>query len=223
LSAALHEDEIAISVEDNGAGISGELLPKIFDLFVQARQTLARSQGGLGLGLTIVRSLVTMHGGSVVAESEGLGKGSRFTIRLPVLRIRARATAVASPLKRVELRRERVLVVDDNVDAADMLSAALEALGYRTAVANDAPEALRIAGEMNPEIALLDIGLPVMDGYELAQRMRAQQPGIDLFAITGYGQDADQRRSRAAGFSEHLTKPVDLDKLARLLEARRVS
>ncbi len=220
VAAAVDGGDIAISVEDNGTGISDELLPRVFNLFVQARQTLARSQGGLGLGLTIVRSLVTMHGGTVTAESEGLGKGSRFTVRLPMVRVRARAMETApSTQTRAESRRERVLVVDDNADAAEMLSLALEMLGYRTAVANDGPDALRMAGEMKPEVALLDIGLPVMDGYELAQRMRAQQPDIELFAITGYGQDSDHRRSRDAGFREHLTKPVDLEKLARLLEA----
>jgi CheY-like chemotaxis protein/anti-sigma regulatory factor (Ser/Thr protein kinase) len=221
IAVALDGDAVVIAVEDNGAGISAELLPKVFDLFVQARQTLARSQGGLGLGLTIVRSLVTMHGGSVTAESDGLAKGSRFTIRLPVSKVRARASVPPAIPKRAESRRERVLVVDDNADAADMLCAALQTLGYRTAVANDGPEALRVAGETKPDVALLDIGLPVMDGYELAQRMRAQQPGIDLFAITGYGQDSDLQRSREAGFRQHLTKPVDLELLARLLEGRR--
>ena len=112
-------------------------------------------------------------------------------------------------------------MVDDNVDAADMLCEALEALGYRTAAANDGPQALRVLDDMKPDVALLDIGLPVMDGYELAQRMQAQQPGIDLIAISGYGQDSDLKRSREAGFRQHLTKPVDLDTLARLLERRR--
>jgi CheY-like chemotaxis protein len=221
IAAGFDDGHIVIAVEDNGAGISAELLPKVFDLFVQARQTLARSQGGLGLGLTIVRSLVTMHGGSVTAESAGLAKGSRFQIRLPMSRVRASRPPSPATHRRVESRHERVLVVDDNTDAADMLCVALEALGYRTAVANDGPEALRVAGEIKPDVALLDIGLPVMDGYELAQRMKGQQPGIDLFAITGYGQDSDLKRSREAGFREHLTKPVDLETLARLLEARR--
>ncbi|HKP56886.1 MAG TPA: ATP-binding protein [Polyangiales bacterium] len=221
VATTLDGDDIVIAVEDNGAGISAELLPKVFDLFVQARQTLARSQGGLGLGLTIVRSLVTMHGGSVTAESDGLAKGSRFTIRLPVSKVRARVSTVPSAPKRVESRRERVLVVDDNADAAEMLCAALEALGYRTAVANDGPQALRVLDDMKPDVALLDIGLPVMDGYELAQRMQVQQPGIDLFAISGYGQDSDLKRSREVGFRQHLTKPVDLEALARLLEGRR--
>jgi PAS domain S-box-containing protein len=221
IAAALEADDVVVTVEDNGAGISAELLPKVFDLFVQARQTLARSQGGLGLGLTIVRSLVTMHGGNVAAESEGLGKGSRFTIRLPMSKVRARPAISPSAPQRVELHRERVLVVDDNADAADMLCAALDALGYRTVAANDGPEALRILDVIEPDIGLLDIGLPVMDGYELAQRIRAQQPGIDLFAISGYGQDSDLKRSSEAGFRQHLTKPVDLELLARLLEGRR--
>jgi CheY-like chemotaxis protein len=211
--------EVVIQVEDTGMGISPELLPRVFDLFVQARQTLARSQGGLGLGLTIASSLVGLHGGKVVAESEGLGRGSRFTVSLPAL-------DAGPPVELEGSRRQpewksqalRVLVVDDNQDAAEMLSEALQLLGYRTATAHDGPEALRVAGDFQPDTVLLDIGLPVMDGYELAQRLRSQfGRELLLIAITGYGQEADRLRSKAAGCQDHFTKPVDLQRLAERL------
>ncbi len=212
-------NEVVVTVEDNGTGISPELLPNVFDLFVQARQTLARSQGGLGLGLSLVKSLVTMHGGSVSAESKGIGKGSKFTVRLPALDARPKAHEAARALPNVRQNERRILVVDDNADAADMLAEALQMLGYRTAIAHDGLTALTLAHEFEPHTALLDIGLPVMDGYELAGRLRAER-GADLVlvAITGYGQESDRRRSRDAGFKEHVTKPVDLIKLAKLLE-----
>jgi CheY-like chemotaxis protein len=212
---------VVVKVEDTGMGISPELLPRVFDLFVQARQTLARSQGGLGLGLTIASSLVTLHGGSVSAESAGLGKGSRFTVRLPALELGSRASRhEAGRVSEVKVTPLRVLVVDDNQDAAEMLSEALQLLGYRTAAAHDGPEALRVAEEFQPDAVLLDIGLPVMDGYELAQRLRAQfGPELTLVAITGYGQETDRLRSQAAGCQDHFTKPVDLDKLAKKLSS----
>jgi len=212
-------NDVVVTVEDNGTGISPELLPNVFDLFVQARQTLARSQGGLGLGLSLVKSLVTMHGGNVSAESKGIGMGSKFTVRLPALDARPKAPEAARALPNVRQNERRIFVVDDNADAADMLAETLQMLGYRTAIANDGPTALSVAHEFEPHAALLDIGLPVMDGYELAERLRGQQ-GADLLliAITGYGQESDRRRSRAAGFKEHVTKPVDLESLAKLLE-----
>lgn len=215
---------VVVEVEDSGVGISPELLPNVFDLFVQARQTIARSQGGLGLGLTIVKSLVALHGGSVSAASAGVGMGSRFTVRLPALDARPAPTTdrESPPPENVNARHERVLIVDDNVDAADMLADAMRLLGYRTAVANDAIDALEQADAFKPHIALLDIGLPVMDGYELAQRFRASFGGeMLLVAITGYGQESDRARSSDAGFHAHLTKPVDLERLAKVLERAR--
>jgi len=221
VSAAREGSEVAIHVQDTGAGISADLLPRVFDLFVQARQTLSRAQGGLGLGLAIVKSLVAMHGGSVSATSEGLGHGSTFTVRLPLTEARATKREGLSPLREAPERRlARVLIVDDNEDGAEMLAEALHGFGYRTAVAHDGPQALQVAAEFEPQIALLDIGLPVMDGYELGGRLREQRANVTLIAITGYGQDADRERARAAGFSDHLTKPVDLEKLARVLEVR---
>ena len=219
VTASREGDNVVIAVEDTGTGISSELLPSVFDLFVQSRQTLNRAQGGLGLGLSIVKNLVTLHGGSVSAFSEGLGRGSVFTVRLPA--VEAPAARVEGPSLPLAVATPEphhfVLVVDDNVDGADMLAAALRALGYRSAVAHDGPGALRIASELVPHVALLDIGLPVMDGYELASILRQQLLGVKLVAITGYGQERDLQRSRDAGFQAHLTKPVDLDKLSSLL------
>jgi signal transduction histidine kinase/DNA-binding response OmpR family regulator len=221
VSAAREGHDIVIHVQDIGAGISADLLPRVFDLFVQARQTLSRAQGGLGLGLAIVKSLVGMHGGSVSATSEGLGHGSTFTIRLPSIEGRATERAASSPLRATSgPRLARVLVVDDNVDGAEMLAEALHGLGYRTAVAHDGPQALEVAAEFEPQIALLDIGLPVMDGYELGGRLREQRANLTLVAITGYGQDTDRDRARAAGFNDHLTKPVDIEMLGRVLNLR---
>ena len=211
-------DEVVVCVEDTGEGIPEELLAHVFDMFVQSRQSLARSQGGLGLGLAIVKSLVTMHGGSVSARSAGRGRGSTFTIHVPA------ATTATAPDDGDTLAwggangSKRVLVVDDNADGADMISEALRALGYQTAIAHDGGRALEVAAAMLPDVALVDIGLPVMDGYEVARRLRERDPRIELIAITGYGQPEDRRRSREAGFHEHLTKPIDLKRLGVLLD-----
>jgi signal transduction histidine kinase/DNA-binding response OmpR family regulator len=216
--AARDGTDVVISVEDSGVGISAELLPQLFDLFVQARQTMDRAQGGLGLGLALVKNLVAMHGGTVSAHSGGLGRGSTFTVRLPSVEAHATKDEEPSlPIVAAPEARPRVLIVDDNADGADMLADALEGLGYPTAVAHDGPEALRVAGDFAPHVALLDIGLPVMDGYELAMRLRTQWRDLKLVAITGYGQEGDRQRTRRAGFLAHLTKPVDLAKLATLL------
>lgn len=215
--------DVVLGVRDTGIGIAPATLPRIFDLFVQERQALDRAQGGLGLGLAIVRSLVELHGGQVEARSEGPAHGSEFIVRLP----RAAALPVAeekSTLVEAAVlaphAARRVLVVDDNEDAAAMLSEALLACGHTTRIAEDGIEALRIAGEFNPDVALLDIGLPVMDGYELARRFGddPQLRHVRLVAITGYGQEQDRARSAEAGFTEHLVKPVDLEQVRLLLE-----
>ena len=219
------ENHAVVCVRDNGMGITPEMLPRIFDLFVQERQTLDRSQGGLGLGLAIVRSLVHMHGGTVKAHSDGPGRGSELVVRLPLCSSAEASAdqAVQGPGRTahptVGRRDIRILVVDDNEDAADMLVEALAADGYSVRTANDGPAALRVAAEFRPHVALLDIGLPVMDGYELAERLQ-QLPeisGIRLFAVTGYAQDADRERSVAAGFHGHFAKPLDVDVLGRIL------
>ena len=223
LDAAREGDRVRLSVKDSGVGIPAELLPRVFDMFVQAPQRSDRAQGGLGLGLAIVRSLVEAHGGEVVARSEGPGRGSEFVVYLPAAE-RA-SVELASPSRRPARpprdagTRRRILVVDDNVDAADMLADALRAGGHTVAVAYAAPEALTAVAGFAPEVVVMDIGLPIMDGYELAARLRDLEAGradgrrLRLIAVTGYGQDADRERSAEAGMDAHLVKPVDLDQL----------
>jgi signal transduction histidine kinase/CheY-like chemotaxis protein len=211
--------EIAISIRDTGIGISADMLPHIFDLFIQERQSVERAQGGLGLGLSIVRSLVAMHGGTVSVQSEGLNRGSEFVVRVPA----ASGPVIVPPAPVSGVRTPapppsggiRVLVVDDNQDAAAMLVEALGFMGYEVRSAHDGPAALAISGTFRPHVALLDIGLPVMDGYELGERLRQlpEMNAVRLYALTGYGQDADRERSRAAGFDRHFVKPLDFDLL----------
>jgi len=217
-------DRLRASVKDTGIGIRPELLPVVFDLFVQGPRGLDRSEGGLGLGLSIVKSLVTLHDGTVEAHSNGAGKGSEFVISLPALS----ATTAAGPAPIViEAERQRVppgrrvLVVDDNEDAASALAEALLDLGHAVEVAYDGPQALAKLETFSPDIALLDIGLPLMDGYELARRIRREPrlSGIKLVSITGYGQHSDRLRAKEAGFDVHLVKPVDLNVIERVIAA----
>ncbi|HET8644823.1 MAG TPA: ATP-binding protein [Vicinamibacteria bacterium] len=219
---------IAISVRDTGAGIPAELAPTIFDAFVQGRRELARSQGGLGLGLAIARSLVELHGGRMSAHSEGAGRGSEFVVRLPPATTEARAEAPERPppARAARLAGTRILVVDDNADAGDMLAEALRAAGAETRTALDGAAALGIARSFQPQVALLDLGLPEMDGFELGRRLRAQMGAACplIIAVTGYGQETDRQRSRSAGFHDHLVKPVEvnvvIDAIERLDGAR---
>jgi CheY-like chemotaxis protein len=197
------------------------VLPKIFELFVQDGRAIDRSQGGLGLGLAIVHSLVELHGGTVSVHSEGAGRGSEFVVRLPLAKLRAREdTAVSRPRPDSPLAEDarpplRILVVDDNRDAAEMLADILSAAGFSTRTAFDGLAGLEAATAFCPDVALLDIGLPVMDGYELAGRLRAQAllPNLKLIALTGYGQESDRRRAQEAGFDLHVVKPVDCPQL----------
>ena len=215
---------VILQVRDNGIGISKEMLPRVFDVFAQEGQAIDRAQGGLGLGLAIVRSLVELHGGQVIARSEGIGAGAEFEIRMPPA---ASAAAVsidtAPPLlsSNQPTQRWRILIVDDNQDAARLMAAMLSHRGHATSVALDGPSALRVAQDFEPEIALLDIGLPGMDGYELAGRLR-EIPGLAdlrLIAVTGYGQESDRQRTAAAGFATHLVKPIDLLELLKHFDA----
>ena len=200
------------TVGDEGEGIAPDMLPRVFDLFVQGEHTLARSGGGLGIGLTLVRRVAEMHNGSVSAYSAGRGKGSRFAITLPVLPESAPAAhAAQQPSHTVSQRASRrVLVIDDNVDAATTVARLLELAGHTVRCAHDGPTGLQLAEQFNPEVVLLDIGLPGMDGYEVARRLRASArfATVRLIALTGYGQSEDRRHSRDAGFDLHLTKPV---------------
>ena len=197
---------------DNGVGIPARTLPRIFELFVQGERTLDRSEGGLGIGLTLVKRLVTLHGGAVEAQSDGPGKGSRFTVTLPLAGPAAEVSGEPTgPPQRIAVTHRRVLVVDDNVDAAETLASALRELRHEVATAHDGPDALSVASRFKPEVAILDVGLPVMDGYELAGQLRATLGhGVRLAAVTGYGQESDKARAREAGFDEHFIKPVDL-------------
>jgi signal transduction histidine kinase/FixJ family two-component response regulator len=213
-------DDIVVRVEDNGIGIDPTMLPRIFDMFVQAETSLARSRGGLGIGLTLVNQLAQMHGGSVSAESKGKGHGSVFCVRLPASDAPIPVTSGRAAL--VPKSPIRVLVVDDNEDAAELLSAALLAHGHDVETANDGVTAIERAIAFRPGVILLDIGLPEMDGYAVAKRLRAEPTlaGAVIIGITGYGQADDRRRSAAAGFDEHLVKPVDLDRLWDLIATR---
>ena len=205
-----------IAISDTGAGIPADLLPKVFDLFVQSERTLDRSQGGLGVGLAVVKRLVEMHQGEVRVRSEGHGKGSTFEIRLPRI---ARPTASVVDAAPAVTEPRRVLIVDDNADAADSLSMLLALQGHQTQVAYSATDALKHAETFRPDVGVLDIGLPEMDGYELAKRLRTlpQLAGLRLVALTGYGQVEDQQRALANGFDAHLVKPIDLQALQRTL------
>ncbi len=221
VTATAQEAHAVLSIRDNGAGIAPDILPRIFDMFVQEERSLDRSRGGLGLGLAIVRNLVELHGGSVSVHSEGLGRGSEFSIRLPLAAPRAPTVDAhrSPPSEVLTPNTVRLLVVDDNQDAAELLTELLSAKGYATRVAFDGPTGLQVAREFQPHLAILDVGLPVMDGYELASKLR-QEPtlqSLKLVALTGYGQDSDRHRARAAGFDEHLVKPIDPGQLLRTL------
>jgi CheY-like chemotaxis protein len=215
-------DRIQAMVKDEGAGIAPELAARVFDLFVQQPQTLERATGGLGLGLAIVRNLVEMHGGTVSVRSQGVGQGSEFFVHLPAVELvrggRDEDPPPVQPTTKTG-RAQRILVVDDNEDTAEMLKNVLERLGHVVEVAHDAPAALERTKSFVPNIAILDIGLPVMDGYELAQRLKDlhTSPEIHLIALTGYGQEADRERSRTVGFRQHLIKPLDIAELQRVV------
>jgi PAS domain S-box-containing protein len=212
-------DDAVLSVEDTGEGIRPEILPRIFDLFVQAPQELDRSRGGLGLGLTLVKRLVELHGGSVSAASGGPGRGSQFTVRLPAVEGGGDHARSRMPEDVTATRRRRVLIVEDSLDARESLRALLEVAGHEVDTAEDARRGLEKLRAFRPEVALIDLGLPGVDGYALARAAREDAATRDtyLVALTGYGQPEDQRRALAAGFDLHVTKPVDPDRLEDLL------
>jgi CheY-like chemotaxis protein len=223
LDARRDGDDAVLVVEDEGIGMSSDELMVVFEPFVQGkRQALNRPHGGLGLGLAIARSLAALHGGTLGAQSDGPGRGSRFMLRLPLQLAGTQADAPAGTEGwRVATQGSvrRVLIVDDNQDAATTMATLLEALGHVPVVAHDGPSALQLLEQQAVDIAVLDIGLPVMDGYELAQRIRARDGGsaLKLIALTGYGQAEDRLKSAAHGFDEHLVKPVDMETLLQLL------
>ena len=206
-------DQVVLAVRDTGVGIAADLLPHVFDVFVQGSITIDRSQGGLGIGLALVRRLVELHGGSVRAQSEGAGHGSMFEIRLP----RAAEVVVALPCAQagVDSGKPTVLLIEDNEDGREMMATMLGAYGYSVQQAADGVQGVQMAHAGAPDVALVDIGLPGIDGYEVARRLRndAATRNIKLIALTGYGLADDQRRVMEAGFDVHLVKPVDLDHL----------
>jgi CheY-like chemotaxis protein len=195
-------------------------LASMFDLFVQGEQPLDRSEGGLGVGLTLVRSLVQLHGGSVEAHSEGVGRGSEFVVHLPALDRHEPRGQAPRTQGRTAQRPRRVLVVDDNVDAADTLAEALRHAGHEVREEYDGPSALGAAKQFQPDVILLDLGLPGMDGFEVARRLRtdAGLSKVRLVAITGYGQAEDRKRTAELGIGQHLVKPVDLDRVIESIE-----
>jgi CheY-like chemotaxis protein len=203
--------EVVFRIADSGIGIPRHMLGSIFELFTQADRSLDRTQGGLGIGLTVVRRLVNMQGGSVVVHSEGMKKGSEFVVRLPRVAANAVASAPAEAARRDDTAY-RVLIVDDYADAAISMAALLKVDGQDVRVAHDGPAALEMARDFKPRIVLLDIGLPGMNGFEVARALRAEPATRDclLVAVSGYGQAEDQRQSQEAGFDRHLVKPVDL-------------
>jgi PAS domain S-box-containing protein len=211
LSARAEADEVAIAVRDTGVGIPADLLPHVFDLFTQADRSLERRQGGLGIGLTLVRRLVEMHGGRVEAASEGPGRGSEFAIRLPRLALDAPVPAPPPAPDRPSGPARRVLVVDDQPDSTDSLALLLRLRGHEVRTASDGSSALEEFVRYRPEVVFLDLGLPGLSGYDVARRLRAMPEARDvrLVALTGYGTEADRERTRAVGFDVHLAKPVD--------------
>jgi PAS domain S-box-containing protein len=221
LTAERQGGEAVVTVRDSGIGITAEHMPHLFEIFSQAAPPLERSQGGLGIGLSLVRGLVELHGGRVEARSEGPGRGSELIVRLPLEETAKPAPATPPATERTQpAARLRVLIADDNQDAADSLSLLLLLRGYEVRTVHDGAAALAEAESFRPHVALLDIGMPRLNGYQAALRLREQPWGADLVlvAITGWGQDEDRQRAHAAGFNHHLTKPVDPDELFRLLD-----
>jgi CheY-like chemotaxis protein len=229
LAGARHGDMVEIRLQDNGIGIAPEHRASVFDMFTQVARNLEQARGGLGIGLSLVQRLVELHGGTVSVASAGLGQGSTFTVRLrasapapqPDMEGAAGSAGAPAPPAPVPAALLRILVADDNVDAADTLCALLEATGYSVRVAYDGAEALALAQDFAPHLALLDLGMPRMDGFEAAQRMRDLPALCDtvLVAVTGWGAEADRARSRAAGFDHHLLKPASMGQVQALITA----
>jgi PAS domain S-box-containing protein len=221
VSAVQRGSVVTVHVTDNGIGMSKALIDRAFELFVQGDRALDRSEGGLGIGLTLVKRIVAMHGGTVTASSGGAGQGSEFTFTIPLAMSSAASSAGPAAVSTARARgTQKILVVDDNEDAANSLAALLQMSGHQVLVAHDGPQALRLATADPPDLALLDLGLPTMDGYELARRVRGT-PALAhtrLIAMTGYGQDSDRRAASGAGFEAHLVKPVEFRDLMRAIE-----
>ncbi len=220
LSAERQGNEVVVRVRDTGIGIAAEQLANIFEWFVQVDHSLERTQGGLGIGLTLVKRLVEMHGGQVEAHSDGPGKGSEFLVRLPVgTRVAQQPPPSADSQPTASIASRRILVVDDNKDSAESLGLLLEVMGHEVRIAHDGVAGVQAAASFHPNLILLDVGMPKLNGYDACRRIREQAWGkcIVIVALTGWGQEEDRRRSHEAGFTDHLVKPVDLGALDRLL------
>ena len=222
MSLRAADGEAVLQVRDSGVGIAPDILGRVFDMFVQGTRGPERGAGGLGLGLTLVRRIVELHGGRVEAASEGPGCGSRFTVRLPSI---AAPAAAAAPVRdSANGSRRRIVIVEDNDDAREMLRMALELSGHEVHEASDGPSGLAKILAVRPDVALVDVGLPEFDGYELARKVRtASVTLVHLVALTGYGQPDDRRQAFEAGFDAHLVKPVDPDALRAAIETARVT
>ncbi|WP_254509453.1 response regulator [Anatilimnocola floriformis] len=221
LTATCDQQQFSVSVRDNGIGISAEMLPKVFDLFTQVDRTLERTEGGLGIGLTLVKRLVELHQGTVVARSEGHSKGSEFAISIPREKptISSPQTTVRPTPESAAIARARVLVVDDNRDSAESLVKLLQVLGYEVQVAFDGAQAVNTANHWRPTVIFMDIGLPILNGYEAARQIRSDLGASTiLVALTGWGQESDRLQSKHAGFNHHLTKPVEFETLRMLIQ-----
>jgi CheY-like chemotaxis protein len=219
ISASVDNGEAIVRVRDTGIGLSADQLPHIFDMFAQAHHPLQHEHAGLGIGLSLAKKLVELHGGTIAAQSAGANRGSEFVVRLPIalpLPVAASAPHVAT--QRARTRKRRILVADDNVDSAQMLAMVLRHLGHEVHLAHDGAAALAEIVRSAPDIAILDIGMPKLNGYELAKRVRTELGArTTLVALSGWGQDQDKRMAREAGFDFHLTKPADLDAIAAML------
>ena len=220
LSATRHANDLILSVADNGVGLDAQTLPRLFDMFVQVEETRNRHQAGLGIGLALARRLVELHGGTIEVRSEGIGRGSEFTVRMPC-RVQARvaAAAPAAPMPSAAAVPLRIVIADDNRDAADSLAMLLQMDGHQVSVAHDGAGALRIVEALRPHVVVLDIGMPDLNGYQVAQRIRTSQRSepIVLVALTGWGQAQDLARAKAAGFDHHLVKPAEPDAVRSLM------
>ena len=212
---------VSVHVRDSGIGIEKDMLSRVFDLFMQAPRALDRAKGGLGIGLTLVRRLIALHGGSIEAKSEGVGKGSEFIVRLPITDQRLQRPQATPPAARADSRR--VLVIEDNTDAAEMLAETLRLSGFTVRVASDGEAGLAAALEFTPEVVLVDIGLPKMDGYAVAGELRMRLPGAKVVALSGYGGEEYRSRGHGAGFDAYLVKPIELDSLLAVLDSMRKS
>ena len=215
VNSRVEDGHAIIEVSDTGVGIAADQLPRLFDLFVQGQRSLDRSEGGLGIGLSVCKRLIEMHGGRVTGSSEGVGHGSTFAIHLP--QVTEEAAVVREPMPQATHAKRHVLVVDDNKDAADSLAALLEMDGHEVKAVYTAEAGLEEVNLRKPDLVLLDIGLPRISGYEVVQRIKVAHPLMSVVALSGYGSTEDKQRAAAAGFDAHLVKPVDFDVLRGLV------